>query len=124
MTAPINGHAPEPEASETPPLAVARAVYTNGVEDGDTAFDELDAEDREALIAYADEHIQAHMAHLAASGFRLLPPGAMLRPHSKDEALAMLQASKDFFDAQKRKPGLVGSVAPRKLILPKGSKLQ
>jgi hypothetical protein len=35
----------------------------------------------------------------------------------------MLQASKDWFDAKKRKPGLVGSVAP-KLILPPGSKLQ
>lgn len=121
MIAPINGHAPEPEAPELAPLAVARAVYTAGIQDGDAAFDDLDAEDREALISYADEHIQAHMAHLAASGFRLVPPGATTRPQSKDEAMAMLQASKDFFDAQKRKPGLVGSVAPRKLILPKGA---
>lgn len=124
MTVPINGHAPEPEASETPPLAIARAVYTEGLQDGDTPFDDLDPEDREALIAYADEHIQAHMAHLAASGFRLLPPSATLRPKTEAEALAMIQASKDWFDAKKRKPGLVGSVAPKKLILPPGSKLQ
>jgi len=65
--------------------------------------------------------IGAHMAWLDARGFRLLPPGAVPRPKSEDEAMAMLKASKDWFDAKKRKGGLVGGVAPRKLILPPGT---
>jgi hypothetical protein len=109
--------APDPAAD------IARAVYRAGMEDGDVPFDDLDEDERGGLIDWAQAHIAAHIAWLQQQGFRLLPPGATLRPKSEAEALAMLQASKDWFDAKKRKPGLVGSVAP-KLILPPGSKLQ
>jgi hypothetical protein len=118
---PVNGH-PIPTTPPAPPdprEQVARAVYAFNAEDGDATFDDLDPAERQVLIDYAEAHITAHIAALTASGFKLLPPGATLRPKSDDEAAAMLQAVRLWTEANARKVGLVGSVAP-KLILPKG----
>lgn len=109
----VNGHAPE-----TPPLVVARAVYNSDIEDGDLPFDDLSAEEREALVAYADEHIRAFTEHLAAAGFKLLPPGAAPIPKSDEEAAGMLVAVKAYRDGKKRKGGLL--LQDKKLIMPPG----
>lgn len=118
MTA-INGHSPQPitELPEPAP-AIARAIYEAGAEEGDVPWDGLAEEEREALTNYARDHIGAHMHLLAERGFRILPPGAVLRPKTDDEAAAMAEGVRLYHEAKKRKPGLVGSVAP-KLILPR-----
>lgn len=116
MTA-VNGH--QPTAPPDPRHHVARAVYAENIEPGDIPFDELDEEEQQALVDLAEVHITSHLAFLTEHGFRLVPVGAALRPKSDDEAAAMLQAVRLYHDAKGRKGGLVGSVAPKKLILPK-----
>jgi hypothetical protein len=118
-----NGHGPETEAIETVVVAVARTVWDADFEEGDTPFDDLSPDDKAAMIGCADDHVTAHITWLQANGFRLLMPGALPRPHSEAEALAMVQAAKDWFDAKKRKPGLLGGIAPKRLFLPPGSKM-
>lgn len=116
----INGRPSISDAGPAPD--VAREVYTEGMEDGDAAWGELADHERQSLIEFAEEYIGRHVAWLAAQGFRLLPPGMTLNPATEAEAMAMLQACKAFFDAQKRKGKLMASgPAPRKLILPPGA---
>lgn len=120
---PVNGH-PIPTTPPAPPdprEQVARAVYAFNAEDGDAAFDDLDPAERQVLIDYAEAHITAHIALMAANGVRILPPGATLRPTCAEEALAMVQAAREFHDAKKRKSRLItGAAGGKKLILPKG----
>jgi len=123
VTAPLNGTHLGSAPPEEPRVSVARAVYEANAEDGDAPWPELDDEERQSLTDWAEAYLSAHIGWLETHGFRLLPPGAVPRPQSEAEAMAMLKASKGWFDAQKRKPGLVGAVAP-KLILPPGTKLQ
>lgn len=115
---PVNGHGPPPP--EPLSIAIARAVWTANMGEGDAPWDQLTPDEQEYLGAHAEGYIAAHMALLQANGFRILPPGAFPRPKSDEEAAAMLLAVKAYREAKKRKGGLVGSVAPKKLILPPG----
>lgn len=121
--APLNGH----NLSDPPPLpepapVIARAVYEHQQDPTDVPWDDLDDEDRQLLTAHAVAHISAHMGWLEKHGFRVLPPGAVLRPKSDDEAAAMDQAVRLYAEAKKRKAGLL--MGEKKLILPPGSTRQ
>jgi hypothetical protein len=112
MTA-INGHgAPDPARD------VAQFVYAAGFEDGDTPWAELSEDERDALIGFAHDHLQAHLRWLVASGFKVIPPGHVPNPTSDDEAMAMVKVAKHYFDAKKRKGHLVASGPRPKLIVP------
>lgn len=116
---PINGTNLGAGASQDPAEAVAEMVYMQSFEEGDEAWADLAEDDRENLVELARLHVAAHLTWITAQGIRMVPPGAMLRPKSEAEAMAMLQASKDFFDGQKRKGKLMGEgPAKRKLIIP------
>ena len=119
VTAPINGK-PTPAKPLDPRTDVARAVWEAQSIDGDPAFSELTEDQREDLAAYAEAHIAAHAQWLDQHGFRIIAPGAVPRPTSEPEALAMVQAAKAFFDAQKRRGKLMAGAVPKKLILPPG----
>jgi hypothetical protein len=79
---------------ETPPMAVARAVYAADMEVGDILFDDLADDERSALISYADDYLTVYTAWLKNHGFRLIPPGAIVRPTCDEEANAMLHSVK------------------------------
>lgn len=123
MTTPLNGHslaaAPVPDLG----VVIAQRFYEAQAEDGDVAWADLSEHDRADMIDYVRAVIGQHMHWLNENGFRLLPPGAVLRPKNDNEAGAMQEALRLYGEAKKRKGGLIGSVAP-KLILPPGSKLQ
>lgn len=112
----INGHAPEPPVLPEPKCAVARWVYEAGIEDGDLAWDELPDDDREALENYALDYLSAHMSWLAKHGFKIIPPGSVLRPKSDEEAAMMTEAVRLYRAAKSRKSGLLAG--ERKLIIP------
>lgn len=123
MTA-LNGTVLDPELPD-PRKAVAEAVYTAMMDEGDPPFAELDPEDMADLLDLTANYLNAHLNFLHANGFRMVPPGAIVKPSSEPEALAMVKAAKAFFDAQKRRGGLLaGTVRKPQLILPPGSKLQ
>jgi hypothetical protein len=115
----INGHGAKPPPEE-PAAEIARWVYEANLEEGDAAWADLSDPNREALTDYARVYIGAHVQWLSQTGYRIISPDAVERPTSQEQALAMVQVAKEFFDAQKRKGKLVGAVAPTKLILPKG----
>lgn len=116
----INGHAlPAQPVPPDPRPAIAEAVYTIMMDEGDPPFSDLDAEDRKDILAITEHYINAHIGWLSQQGFRLLPPGVTPLPKSPEEALAMVQAAKAYADSQKRKSKLFGG-ASKKLILPKG----
>ncbi len=120
----INGQSLTPELPD-PRKAVAEAVYTAMMDEGDPPFAELDAEDMTDLLELTENYLNAHLNFLSANGFKIIPPGAISKPTSEPEALAMVKAAKAFFDSQKRKGGLLaGTVRKPQLILPPGSKLQ
>lgn len=106
---------------EEPAPAVARGIYESQAEDGDRPFDDLGAEERQDLIDYCGIAIGLHAQWLSEKGFRIVPPGDVPRPKTDEEAAAMVQAVKVYQAAKARKGGLVGSVAPKKLILPPGT---
>lgn len=120
--APINGHGAPAEID--PAREVARGLHASQIEDGDTPFDEMDEETQSELTEYCRIAIALHVQWLVDRGFRIVPPNATPIPKTQEEALAMVQAAKGFFDAQKRKGSLMSGAVGRKVILPKGSKLQ
>lgn len=123
----INGKlvsgAPQPP---DPRQIVAEAVYTVMMDEGDPPFSELDPEDQADLFHLTEQYITAHIGFLTQQGFRLLPPGVTPMPTCEEEALAYIQAAKTFAESKRngkgRKSALVGSVVPKKLILPPGMK--
>lgn len=115
MTAPLNG-TPAAAPRLDPKGDIAQAVYLLNWEPGDTPWEGLEDDLRADLVTYAEQHVSEHVKWLAARGFRIVAPNAVLRPQSEQEALAMVQAAKDFFDAQRRKGKLMA--APKKLIIP------
>lgn len=117
--APINGHNPAtPPLPPEPKWGIAERLYEAGFEDGDTPWADLQPEEREALSNLALDYISAHMAWLNEHGFKIIPPGSVLRPKSDEEAAMMAEAIRLYHEAQKRKGGLLAG--ERKLILPKG----
>lgn len=106
-----------PEPAPDPAAVVAECVYRANLMEGDGSWEDLTAEEREALTDCARDHIAAHIAWLGSVGFRVLPLNAVPKPQSEAEAFAMLQAAKAWFDGNKRKAKLLGS-APKKLIVP------
>jgi hypothetical protein len=116
-SAPLNGHGSPPD----PNSAVARTVYEANLADGDQAWCALTDDERGMLADYAGEYVMAHIAWLTATGHRLVRPGAILKPTSEPEAMAMVKAAKDFLDGMMRKGQLMGApMAGKKLILPPG----
>jgi hypothetical protein len=125
----INGHIDETLSQERAHVVeirteVAESVYDAVSEPGDTPWASLGDGERDLLGQHAELYIMAHIISMQTRGLRIIPPGAVARPTSDDEAAAMARAVKLYMDAKNRKGGLVGSVAPKKLILPPGSKLQ
>jgi hypothetical protein len=112
-----------PDAART--VAIAMFTATGDETDAETAFEALEPEDREQMLAIANVAMSAHMDWLIDNGFRLAPPGTMLRPKTKDDAHAMILAGKEFIDKGQGRPSskskLIGSP---KLILPNGGTLQ
>jgi len=120
MTA-INGKSASSGAPPDPRRPVAEAVYTAMMDEGDPPFAEVEPEDLADILKLTENYLNAHLNFLSANGFRILPPGAVPKPTSEPEAMAMLQAAKAFFDGQKRKGKLMaGAVGKPKLILPPG----
>lgn len=118
MTA-INGHKPPGPQAPDPRPAIAEAVYTIMADEGDPPFAQIEGEDLADILTITEHYINAHIGWLAQQGFRLFPPGVTPIPKSAEEALAMVQAAKQFHDSQKRKSKLIGG-KPKKLILPPG----
>jgi hypothetical protein len=100
---------------------VAIAMYIASGDGTDTAetFDSLPDDDRYALMEMARVGMAAHVDWLTDNGFRIAPPGTMLRPKTKDDAQAMIMAAREFLaKGQGRtssKPKLITGPA---LILP------
>lgn len=104
-----------------PHYTVAERVYDRCMEEGDTPWAELPADQQEAVVEYAAMILSAHVELLMEQGFKIVPPGAAPIPKSQDEALAMVQAAKAFFDGQRRKGKLMVEAQPT-LIVPPGRK--
>lgn len=111
-------HVPE----DPPHLVVARRVYETCFEDGDKPWDELEAEQAEDITDYVRMIIVEHIRFLVERGFKVVPPGAAPIPQTQDEAMAMLQAAKGFFDGQKRQGKLMATAARPKFLVPPGVK--
>lgn len=117
----VNDNTPDPTR------AVAIAMFIESGDGTDTAetFDALKDDDRIAMLAMAATAMQSHLDWLTDNGFRIAPPGTMLRPKTKDDAQAMILAAREFLaKGQGRssvKPKLIGS--PR-LILPPNGRMQ
>ena len=99
--------------------AVAIAIH-GALSDGDEgSWPELSEDEQENLDALADHAIRAHIAWLTEAGFRIAPPGTMLRPKTEADAKAMLMAAQQFLQEHRTrgsKGKLIGSPA---LIIPK-----
>lgn len=107
MTA-LNGHnLSDPPPIPEPKVVIARQVWDAGLEDGDTPYDELEPDQVEQLENLAADYIGCHMKFLEKHGFRLLPPGAVLRPKSDQEAAAMEAGVRLYREAKGRKGGLL-----------------
>lgn len=90
---------------------VAEAIFHSaaGIEEDWAALE--DAE-RAQFLSIAHAAIQAHHGFLMSLGFKIVPPGSVAVPSSKDEAAAMVMAVKKFREGDK--PG------KPKLIMPPG----
>lgn len=106
-------------------VAIAMFIHTGDGEDTRATFDALPDEERFQMMEVARVAMAAHVDWLTDNGFRIAPPGTMLRPKTKDDAQAMIMAAREFLaKGQGRtssKPKLIGS--PR-LILPPGATRQ
>lgn len=107
----------DPDLDSATTVAKALAAHTADDEAEVPDWDGLDAETRESLIELGRAAIIAFTAWMDGKGFRLVPPGLALTPQSDAEAAAMMTAVRQYTDAQRRKPKLVGSVAPG-LVVP------
>lgn len=81
----------------------------------DEEWGELTADERAQFTIIAHAAAGAHDAWRTLKGFRIIPPGAVVRPTSKEEAGAMLRACEEFF---KKNPVLV--MAPKKKLIRPG----
>lgn len=115
----VNGQ-PVTDTPPDPRLEIARAVQAATAEDLDPPWDALTDDERAGELWIAEHYIAAHLSWLTTHGFKVIPPGATPVPKTDAEAMAMVRASKAYFDAQKRRGKLMASAAPKKLILPKG----
>lgn len=128
MTAPLNG-TPIPIPTFDPELLVedvAKAMLAETLKDqgpGEEAvgWDDLEDSDRDGLRDVSRAAIHAFTTAIQRMGVRLLPPGAVAPPRTAEEAAVSVQLAEQFFAAQKRKPGLIGSVSPG-LVLPRGAR--
>lgn len=116
-------------APPDPTRIVAEAVYIAMMDESDPPFADLDTEDLADILVLTENYLQAHLSFLKLHGYRLLPPGVTPLPTCVEEALAMVQAAQRFTDSKRgggrqRKSRLVGSVVPKKLILPPGGSPQ
>lgn len=106
-----------------PEALVSEVSFSIFAESGENetaeTFAALDAETREQIDDISRAAIQTFTAAIKRMGVRLLPPGAVAVPKSEQEAAAMAGMAREFFEAQTRKPKLVGCVSPG-LVLPKG----
>lgn len=102
-------------------VAIAMYIASGDGTDTTETFDALPQDDQFALMEMARVGMAAHVDWLTDNGFRIAPPGTMLRPKTKDDAAAMILAGREFLEKgqgrSSSKPKLIGS--PR-LILPPG----
>lgn len=109
-------------------MAVAHALIAVSADPDDKAtpedaFNALSAEEQLYMVQAADAAIMAHTQWLGDNGFRIAPPGTMLRPKSDLDARAMIQAGQEFLaqpeHARQRRKTLVAGPS---LILPPGTR--
>lgn len=102
---------PEPE---NPYYVVGKALYEAMSDDDADRFDDLPLGEQQNFKALAEHAMTAHNDWMAENGFRVAPPGTMLRPKSEGDAKAMILAAKEFL-ATNSKQSLLGRP---KLIIP------
>lgn len=102
---------PEPE---NPYYVVGKVLYDAMKGEDDAEFDDLPLAEQANFKNLAEHAVSAHGEWMAEAGFRIAPPGTMLRPKSEGDAKAMIMAGKDFL-AKNSKRALIGSP---KLIIP------
>jgi hypothetical protein len=102
-----------------PERDVAIAMFIASGDGSDTAagFDALPQEDRDAMLTLARAATVAHVAWMQDSGFRIAPPGMMLRPKSEDDAKAMILAGREYLAKPKDRKALLARPA---LVIPRG----
>lgn len=105
----------DPNDSAERAVAIAMFTATGDETDGAREFDALPQEDRDNMLAVATAGMAAHLDWLTEHGFRIAPPGTMLRPKTEDDAKAMMLAARDFLAKPKGKKALIASPG---LILP------
>jgi hypothetical protein len=114
--------APEEFGEAERAVAVAMYVASGDGTDSVATLDLLSEDDRFALLEMARVAMTTHLDWMQANGFRIAPPGTMLRPKTQDDAKAMILAGQEFLAAGKgrssSKSKLVGSPG---LILPRGT---
>lgn len=120
MTAPLNGHTP-PAPDPVADVAQAVTAALRAEAPDSPAWADLTDEDQAAELYLAQHYLAAHSAWLKANGFRIVPPGSVLRPATEQEAMMMVQGAKAFLDGQKRKGKLMDGAVSRKVIVPKGT---
>ena len=101
---------------------VAQTIYDAMRSDDDETWEELDDDAKGNILNLALIAGRAHDELLQDMGFRIAPPGTMLRPKSDNDARAMIKAGQDFLaqpeHARLRRKTLLTKPT---LILPRGT---
>lgn len=91
--------------------AVGEALHQALAEEGEPVFADLEPDERAGIVSMAEVAMQAHLEWLDENGFRIAPPGTMLRPKTENDARAMILAGQQFLAEGKGR-----SSSKRKLI--------
>lgn len=108
---------------DDPTYIVAAAMHDSMRDAEEPAFADLEDEERANFMAVALVAMDVHFEWLKSQGYRIAPPGTMLRPKSDGDARAMILAGQEWLKqpehaAARRKKLVAGP----KLIMP--SRLQ
>ena len=117
MTRPMDPKSMPADSQKEAREVVAQTVYEAASNDADPAWSTLLKADRDAYMTVADHAMQAHMDWLIEAGFRIAPPGTMLRPKCESDARAMILAANDFLSTRSKKALLT---SPKLIVPPKG----
>jgi hypothetical protein len=96
-------------------VALAMFAAEDTPEASAAVWEAYSADEQAGMLDMARTAIRAFSQGIARHGLKLLPPNAMPRPTTAQEAGLMMGAAKQFFEGQQRKTKLVGTPG---LILP------